>query len=293
MSWSRTCLAYLVVSLTIIATSSPSWSQATTSSPSSQGSSKVLAIVNGVEIIQQHFDLLIEQYRPDQRASAMANKGQVMRQLVLQEILAQEARRMKLHEDAGIQKQMQLRTNTVLARALIQKKLTEQSGITNDSIKQYYEANQARFKSDEQITASHILVKTETEALEVLGELKRGKTFAEVAKARSTGPSGPQGGELGTFGRGRMVPAFEKAAFALKAGEISEPVKTRFGYHVIKVTDRKSPQTQPLEAVEAQIRRQLESDYVQNLLEEMRQKANLEIKDPAYALPEVKPAGGK
>ncbi len=89
------------------------------------------------------------------------------------------------------------------------------------------------------VHALHILVKTEAEANELLFDLKRGKDFGEVAKERSLCPSGKKGGDLGWFGKGQMVPEFDKAAFTLKVGEISKPVKTQFGYHIIKVVEVK------------------------------------------------------
>ena len=90
-----------------------------------------------------------------------------------------------------------------------------------------------------QVRASHILVKTEKEANEILEQIKAGKDFAELAKKYSQCPSGKRGGDLGYFGRGRMVPEFENAAFSTPKGEVSKPVKTQFGYHIIKVTDTK------------------------------------------------------
>lgn len=89
------------------------------------------------------------------------------------------------------------------------------------------------------VHALHILVKTEAEANELLFDLKRGKDFGEVARTRSLCPSGKKGGDLGWFGKGQMVPEFDKAAFSLKVGEISKPVKTKFGYHIIKVVEVK------------------------------------------------------
>lgn len=86
------------------------------------------------------------------------------------------------------------------------------------------------------IRASHILVEKHSQALQILEELKRGKKFKELARKHSTCPSGKKGGDLGIFGRGQMVKEFEKAAFALKVGEVSQPVKTKFGYHIIKKT---------------------------------------------------------
>lgn len=88
-----------------------------------------------------------------------------------------------------------------------------------------------------EVKASHILVKTEDEAKRILEELKKGASFAKLAQEKSECPSKKKGGDLGWFGRGKMVPEFEKAAFALKKGELSGIVKTKFGYHIIKVTD--------------------------------------------------------
>jgi parvulin-like peptidyl-prolyl isomerase len=90
-----------------------------------------------------------------------------------------------------------------------------------------------------QIRASHILVPTLNQAEFLLKEIEKGKSFEELAKKYSSCPSGHEGGDLGFFGKGQMVPEFEKEAFSLKIGEISKPVKTQFGYHLIKVTDKK------------------------------------------------------
>jgi parvulin-like peptidyl-prolyl isomerase len=90
-----------------------------------------------------------------------------------------------------------------------------------------------------EVKASHILVKTKSEAEKILDELKKGASFSKLAQQHSECPSKKKGGDLGWFGRGRMVPEFEKAAFSLKKGELSDIVKTQFGYHIIKVTDTK------------------------------------------------------
>ena len=100
-----------------------------------------------------------------------------------------------------------------------------------------YAAAPGRFMKE--VKASHILVKTRSEAEKLLGELKKGASFSTLAQQHSECPSRKKGGDLGWFGRGKMVPEFEKAAFSLKKGELSDIVKTQFGYHIIKVTDTK------------------------------------------------------
>lgn len=109
--------------------------------------------------------------------------------------------------------------------------------VTDEEVRNYYDQNQAQFEVDE-VTAKHILVKEEDLAKDILKELKEGADFSELAKEHSTDGSAAQGGDLGTFGRGEMVPEFEEAAFALEAGELSDVVQTQFGYHIILVTDK-------------------------------------------------------
>lgn len=244
-----------------------------------------LATVNGTALTKLHFDSLLSQYRPETQMQARTNKGRFMRELVLQEVLAQECRRTKLDQDPELQARIRIATNGVLARAMVQKNVKE-NAITDDALRKHYEANKGKYRSDEQVTASHILVKTEEEAKAVALALAGGADFADLARKKSTGPSGPRGGVLGTFGRGRMVPAFEKTAFALKAGEVSAPVKTQFGWHVIKVTARTDGATRPFEAVKEDIRRELTSELINALLKKLQDDATIEIKDPAYKFDE-------
>lgn len=250
---------------------------------SADPSRDVLAVVNGQEITRVDFEQRLLQYRPEARSWAAQNKGRVMRELVTLILLADEARKQTLDQRPATQAQIRLRTRDVLARLVVQKSVEEHVDLTDNAIRQHYETFKDKYTVDEQITASHILVKTEGEAQEALEEIKQGKDFAEVAKARSTGPSGPRGGALGTFERGRMVPAFEQAAFALKKGEVSGPVKTQFGYHIIKVTDRAAARTKALDEVREDVRNALISEYVDSLLANLRSKATIQIMNQDYA----------
>jgi len=124
----------------------------------------------------------------------------------------------------------------------LEEKLTTDVKVTDDEVKKYFDSNPDMFKlPSPEIKASHILVATLDEANKVLDEIKAGKDFAELAKQYSTDPgSKDNGGDLGYFGKGTMDPDFEKVAFSLKQGEVSEPVKTQFGYHIIKVTGERT-----------------------------------------------------
>jgi peptidyl-prolyl cis-trans isomerase C len=280
MSWLRIG-STLVASCLFLSISSLSQAQ-DSAKPEQVPSQEVLAVINGEPLTQLHYDQFIEQYSPQVRSMAEQDKGRFMRELVLQELLAQEGKRQQIDQDPEVQIRLQTQMNTTIARAVVQKSVENDSGITDAKLKAHYDANKSNYKEGETITASHILVKTEPEAEALLEELKGGKDFAELAKEKSTGPSAPQGGDLGSFGRGRMVPDFEQAAFALKAGEVSQPVKTRFGWHVIKVTEHTEGKQQDFEQAKEEIRKALVTEYIQEMIQALQDKAAIEIKNPDY-----------
>ena len=119
--------------------------------------------------------------------------------------------------------------------------------ITEEEIQKYYEDNSEMFKSEETASAKHILVDTLEQMQEIKTEITNGMSFEEAAQKYSKCPSAAQGGSLGSFTRGRMVPEFEKAAFELEVGEISEPVKTQFGYHLIQLDEKSLEEAKSLE----------------------------------------------
>lgn len=152
-----------------------------------------------------------------------------------------------------------------------------QKGITDAEVKKFYDEKVASAASGEEIKASHILVATEDKAKEILELLGRGSEFAELAKQYSTDPgSKDSGGSLGYFTKGRMVPAFEAAAFQLKVGEVSLPVKSQFGWHIIRVDDRRQRKPPPFEAVKERIIAALVRNKARQLGTELRKKAKIE-----------------
>jgi len=162
---------------------------------------------------------------------------------------------------------------------LITKEVASKVTISDAEVEKFYKSHPEFFKQPEQVKASHILIKSDAKddqakkdaakkkIEDIQKKVKNGGDFASLAKEYSEGPSGKQGGDLGFFGRGQMVKPFEDAAFVLEPGQVSDVVKTRFGYHLIKVTDKKAAGTVPLKDVKEKIRGYLKQQKVNTALE--------------------------
>jgi peptidyl-prolyl cis-trans isomerase C len=184
----------------------------------------------------------------------------------------------------------------IYVRAVISQKIAPTIQVTDAELQAAYQANQEQYRHGEMVGARHILIKVPPKATEeekkqarekieaVRKDLLAGKDFQETAKAVSDCPSKARGGDLGYFGKGRMVPEFEKVAFTLKEGEISPVVETQFGFHVIQVYGKKPPGVTPLEEVKKQVEGKVKSEKfnqaVSDYVGELRKKAKVEILDP-------------
>ena len=173
-----------------------------------------------------------------------------------------------------------IKKNLMITRVLDNAK--SKINITDEELKEYFDDNEESFFEAEKVHARHILVETEEEALEIILQLKEGIVdFAELAKEKSTGPSAENGGDLGFFTKGQMVKEFEDAAFALQPGEISDVVKTQFGYHVIKCEEKKDEHQPTFEESKEQINNflkyQKENEAVTKLITELNGNANIVI----------------
>lgn len=181
----------------------------------------------------------------------------------------------------------------ILISHFVDTKFASKAVVTDAEIRAFYDKNQDKFKSEETVRASHILIgvddkasaddkkKAREKAEKLRKELAGGADFAALAKANSTCPSSKQGGDLGFFGKGQMVPSFERAAFALKPGEMSPVVETRFGYHIIKLTERKPAATTDFKDVKAKIeeflKEQKVDEAIKKYIADARNSAKIEI----------------
>lgn len=182
-----------------------------------------------------------------------------------------------LDKDEAVAQAMKMAADRILAEAFLSATINSQ--ITDEAIAAAYDTFVADTASREQVTASHILVETKEAAQEIIAKLNDGGDFAALAKESSTGPSGPNGGALGTFGRGQMVPVFETAAFSMPVGSFSaEPVQTQFGWHVITVSDRSIQPAPAMEEMRAQLSNNLSRQYLGRLLETLRADAAIDMR---------------
>lgn len=147
---------------------------------------------------------------------------------------------------------------------------------SDEEIRAAYEAKYADGYGETEYNASHILVASQEEAAEIKADLDNGADFAEMAKAKSTGPSGPNGGELGWFTAGSMVPEFEAAVSALQPGQVSDPVQTQFGWHVIALNDSRKKAAPELDEVRDELLVKLRQDAVESQIEELTRAATIE-----------------
>lgn len=254
----------------------------------SSSTGSVIAKVNNTSITKEDFlkesHLVPEWAR--QNFSTKDGKERFLDELIKKELIYQDAKNKGLDKDKEILAQVEEFKKMTLLSLVLKKEIEEKVQVADEEAKEFYDKNQDKFKRGEEVSASHILVGTEKEANDVLARLKKGEGFAKLATALSKDThSAAKGGDLGFFGRGRMVPEFEEAAFSLKPGEIGAPLKTQFGYHIIKVTERKEGAIVPFEEAKETVERQLLSEKQKSTfdayVEGLKKKSKITTEDKA------------
>ncbi|ASY57929.1 peptidylprolyl isomerase [Sinorhizobium sp. CCBAU 05631] len=246
-----------------------------------EGTDPVVAKVGGQEIRQSELDLAITSLDPQlQRMPDEQKRAAALSAVIDVKLLVKDAEKEGLQNDATFKQRVAFLTERELHNAFFKKHVVD--AVTKEEVKARYDKEIAAIPAQEEVKARHILVKTEDEAKAIIKELDAGKSFVELAKAKSTDPNKDDGGDLGYFTKGRMVPEFETAAFALEKGSYTKmPVKTQFGFHVILVEDKR-PQAPPtLEQVEPQVRQLVMRDKYLALLGTAKKATGVEISDPA------------
>lgn len=250
----------------------------------------VLARVDDVKITQTEFEAEFETL-PDYAKQVFADQAgreRFLNEIVNKELLYRAAVKKGLDKTPEFARKLADFKKLTLVSELIEKEILPKATVSDQEVKEFYEKNKDEFATTKEVKASHILVKTEEEARKVLDRLKAGEKFESLARALSIDKaSAKNGGDLGYFSRGQMVPEFEKAALALNTGEVSAPVKTPFGYHLIKVTDRKTGPAMEFERIRDLISQKLAADRQReafdSYLTELKKTHKVEIHADALA----------
>lgn len=214
----------------------------------------------------------------------------VIQALIDLQVMANAARAAGIDKTEAYQTELSFLQAQALRDIYFEQKIEE--AVSEDDVRARYEEEIAKLDPQVEVKASHILVESAEEADKLIAELDNGADFAELAKANSTGPSGPNGGDLGFFSKGQMVPEFEDAAFALEPGSYTEaPVKTQFGYHIIKVDEKRTQEPPAFEEVQEQLRDAMVRESLTERLAALKEAATIERLDgaadaPADAAPE-------
>lgn len=243
----------------------------------------VIATVDGVDITKADLDLAEANIDPQlSQLPAEQKRLAALSSLIDAKLIAGKAKGEKLDETPEFKERVAFILDRELHNAYFKKHVVDV--VKDEDVKARYDAEIKAMPKQEEVRARHILVKTEDEAKAVIKSLGEGKDFAELAKEKSTDPNKSDGGDLGFFRKGQMVPEFETAAFAMQKGEVSKtPVKTQFGWHVIKVEDKRIAPPPPLEQVKDQIRQIIMRDKYLELIKTSKDAAKIEVKDPALA----------
>ena len=231
-----------------------------------QMQNKVLATVNGQPITQADVEgLLLSMGQRGAQYNNEEGRKMILNQLIDQKLFLADARKNFYEADPAFKAEMERVKEDILTNFTINKALAAVR-VDDSEIKQYYDENQERFQSGETVNADHILVDSEEKAQELLEKIHAGTLdFAQAAREYSSCPSGKEGGKLGDFAKGQMVPEFDQAVFGMQEGEVAGPVKTQFGYHLIRLNRKNASAPIPF----AQIKEQLRG----MLLQEKQQKA--------------------
>jgi peptidyl-prolyl cis-trans isomerase C len=244
---------------------------------------KVLAKVNGREITELDIQATIGKFPKDKQSHLSTEQGkrQLVEQLVSFELFYNYGKDSELDKSEEFIERLEMLTRETLTQIAIEKIISEVT-VTDKEVEDYYNVNKDMFKSGDKVVASHILVDSEELAKEISEKIKGGLSFKEAATEYSTCPSSAEGGNLGQFGRGQMVPEFEEVAFSLEVGVLSEPVKTQFGYHLIIVDNKLEAEVASFDKMKDMIKSQLlqerQNYKYMSFTEELKSKYSVEIK---------------
>jgi peptidyl-prolyl cis-trans isomerase C len=244
---------------------------------------KVLAKVSNKAITLKTFQEKIAKMPAYYRNIVEKNRKRYLDEMIVEMLFYEEAVRLGIDKDKEVKEILNEARKKIIIAKLIKNEVEDKSAVSEEDIKRFYEENKDKFKTPPMWRASHILVATEPEARTIQDELAKGASFEELAKTRSTDPTAVRLGDIGFFRQGQLVPEFEAACLKLEVGQTSDIVHTQFGYHIIRLTDKKEPQLQSFEearrAIESELKKGKRSVLFDDLVQRLKKKYGVEIKE--------------
>ena len=244
---------------------------------------EVVATVNGKEITMTMVDEKIEKLPQYYQAFASQHKKEVVDEIIIEELLYKEAKRLKMDRDPEVKELIEDASKRILISKIVESEAKKSTPVSEDDVETYYNENREVYMVPEMVRASHILTSTEEEAKQAQADLKKGEDFGDVARKYSKDLTKERGGDLGYFKKGQMIPEFEKAAFSLDVGETSPIVKTRFGYHIIKVSDKKPATYRNFDEVKENITtlltRERQREKLDDFTAKLKDKAKIKVNE--------------
>lgn len=245
----------------------------------------VLAEVAGTSITVDSFKKEMENLPPYLKPMTETAEGkkEMLETMIIRELILQEASKSGLENSPAVKEKLDELKKRLVVEAYLKQKVEEQAQVGDEELQKFYNENKEKFKTGDQVKASHILVKSEKEAKDVLAQLKGGGNFEELAKKFSTDGAASKGGDLGWFSKGSMIPEFEKVVFAMKEGQTSDIVKTKFGYHIIKLTGKRTAGARSFEEVKDQIKAAIlptkQQEIFQKIKDDLKKNGKYSIKE--------------
>ncbi|MEA3489120.1 MAG: peptidylprolyl isomerase [Candidatus Omnitrophota bacterium] len=217
----------------------------------------VLASIGDAKITVSDFNERIANLPERYREVVSKKKNEYLLDLIDDTLLYQEAVRKNIHRDKDVQQMIEEAKKKIMIARLLKDEVDSLIEITEDDMQQFYGENRKRYMTPEIMRVSHILLLSREDANDVLDELSKGGKFEDLARARSVDPTAQNAGDIGYFPKGQLMPEFEDACAKLDKGETSGVVKTKLGYHIIKLTNRRKPEQRPIEQVAEDIKSRL------------------------------------
>jgi len=245
----------------------------------------VLAEVAGTTITVDSFKKEMDNLPPYLKPMTETAEGkkEMLETMIIRELIMQEATKDGVENSPAVKEKLEELKKRLVVEAYLKKKVEEQAKVSDEELRKFYDQNKDKFKTGDQVKASHILVKSEKEAKDLLAQIKGGANFEELAKKYSTDGAASKGGDLGWFSKGSMIPEFEKVAFAMKENQTSDIVKTKFGFHIIKLTGKRPAGERSFDDVKEQIKSSMlpakQQEVFQKLKEELKKSGKYSIKE--------------